>query len=109
MVIVLATGNSIDVEEADVEPDGGIKGPALVDAQPGQLVVESLGVCIGGEVAIFAAAVGDCLADAVDKLLYGIFPAAGLDITIKVFAAAGSKRPGLRYYPARRLPGRRRR
>ena len=86
MVIVLAAGDAVDVKKAYVEPDGGIKGTALVDAEPGELAVEGFGVLFGGEVAVFSAAVGDCPADSVDELLYGILPSAGLDVTVEVFA-----------------------
>ena len=63
---MLAAFDAINIEKADVEPDGGIECAALVDAKPGKFVIEDFGVGIGGEVAVAFAPVGDCSADAVD-------------------------------------------
>ena len=38
--------------QADVEPDGRVEGPVLVQAEPGQLAIEPLAVLAAGEVAV---------------------------------------------------------
>jgi hypothetical protein len=60
--------DAVLVVEADVEPDGRVEGAVLVDAEPGQVVVEDLGVLLGLEVAVLDAPIGDGAGDAVDEL-----------------------------------------
>ena len=68
--VMFAAGNAIDVEKTHIEPYRRIECTVLVHAQPGQLVIEGLGIFVSGEVAVFPAAVSYCFADTVDKLLY---------------------------------------
>src|SRR5690606_26071589 len=60
--------DAVAVVEADVEPDRRVERAVLVQAEGGQLVVEDLGVGVGGEVAVLAAPVGDGAGDAIDEL-----------------------------------------
>ncbi|MBA7686531.1 hypothetical protein ES703_94981 [subsurface metagenome] len=68
--IVFAAGNAINVQKAHIEPHGRIECPVLIHTQPGQLVVENLGIFVSGEVTVFSASVGNRFADTMDKLLY---------------------------------------
>ena len=86
MVIVLAAPDAIDVVESDVEPDRRIERAVLVDAEPGQFLVEDLGVGLRGEVAVLKTAIGDGLADAVDELLDGMLALAVLDVAVEILA-----------------------
>ena len=64
-------GRAVDpvaVEQPDVEPDRRVERAVLVQAEGRQLVVEPLGVLVGGEVAVFLAPVGDRPGHAVDQL-----------------------------------------
>ena len=54
--------------QPDVEPHGRVERAVLVRAEPRQLVVERVGVRVGGEVALGLAPVGDGPRDAVDEL-----------------------------------------
>jgi hypothetical protein len=53
---------------ADVEPHRGVEGEDLVQQRIGQLVLEDLGVGIGGEVAVLLARLDVGEDDAVDEL-----------------------------------------
>ena len=68
VVVALGALDAVLVVEADVEPDGGVEGAVLVEAEPGELAVVGLGVFVGGEIAVVAAPVGDGAGDAVDDL-----------------------------------------
>ena len=59
--------------QADVEPDGRIERPVLVQAEPGQLAIEPLAVLGRGEIAVLDAPVGNRAADAVDQLPHARF------------------------------------
>ena len=82
--VVLASLDAVDVVEADVEPDGGIKGAVLIDAQPGEFMLEVFGVGMRSEVAILLAAVGDGSRDSMNKLFYGVFSFFVLSIAVKI-------------------------
>ena len=55
--------------EAHVEPDRRVEGRHLVEQDVGELVLEGLGVVVGGEVAALAAPAGDRAGHAADHLL----------------------------------------
>ena len=64
---------------ADVEPDRGVEREVLVHQQPGQLVLEDLGVGRGGEVAVVLAGLAVGLHDPVDELLEAPLADVGAD------------------------------
>ena len=69
----------------------------LVDAEPGEFVVEGFGVGVGGEVAVLAAPVGDGAGDAVDELPDAGFAFGGVDFAVEVLAdddVGGELAPG---------------
>ncbi len=72
-VVALAAvlADAVLVVEANIEPDGRIEGTELVDAEPGQFLVEGLGVLLRLEVAVGDAPIGDGAGDAVDELADG--------------------------------------
>ena len=69
---------------ADVEPDRGVEREVLVDQQPGQLVLEELGVGRRGEVAVVLAALAVGLHDPVDELLEAPLADVGADRAAEV-------------------------
>jgi hypothetical protein len=78
--------DAVLVKQADVEPNGRVEGPVLVDAEPGQFLVEDLSVRLG-EVPVFDAPVCDGTGDAVDELADGLL-ALGLGwIPVEVLGA----------------------
>ena len=82
---------------AHVEPDRGVEGEVLVDQQPGQLVLEELGVGVGGEVAVVDAGLGVGLHHAVDELLEAPLPRLAAHRTAEVLGrddGRGVDRPG---------------
>ncbi len=97
MIVVFAAGDAVDIVEAHVEPDGGVERAVLVDTEPRQFAVKGLGVGLGGEVAVLAAAVGNGAADAMDELLEGVLPLSRFDVAVEVFAGddlGGQLAPG---------------
>ena len=62
---------------ADVEPDRAVEREVLVDQQPGQLVLEQLGVGRRREVAVVLAALAVALHDPIDELLEPRLPGVG--------------------------------
>ena len=74
------------MEEADVEPDGRVERPVLMQAEPGEFLVESLAVFLAGEVAVLNAPVGDCASDSVNDLLDAGFSFGSAGFAIEVFA-----------------------
>ena len=52
--VALRALDAVLVVQADVEPDGRIERPVLVQAEPGQVAIEPLAVLGRGEVAVFA-------------------------------------------------------
>ena len=66
-VPVLRVGVGLEAIAADVEPDGRVEGDLLLDEEVGEVVVEGVGVLIGGEVAALLAPAGDGLGDAADE------------------------------------------
>ena len=78
---------------ADVEPDRGVEREVLVDQQPGQLVLEQLGVGRGREVAVVLAALAVGLHDAVDELLEAPLADVGADGAAEVLG--GDDRGGV--------------
>ncbi len=64
---VLRVGVGLEFVAADVEPDGRVEGDLLLDEEVGEVVVEGLGVLIGGEVAALLAPLGDGVGDAADE------------------------------------------
>ncbi len=78
---------------ADVEPDRGVEGEVLVHEQPGQLVLEELGVGRRGEVAVVLAALAVGLHDAVDELLEAPLAGVGADGAAEVLG--GDDRGGV--------------
>ncbi len=93
--------HSVLVEEADIEPHGRIEGAVLVEAEPGEVAVETLAVFIRGEVAVFDAPIRDGARDAVDQLLDAVFALRRIDFAVVVFAAndvRGQLRPEHRHF-----------
>ena len=84
--IMFRAGDAIDIKEADVEPHRRIERAVLIHAQPRQVVVKIFRVGFGGEIAILAAAVGDCAAYAVHKLLDGILAMPGCRVAVEILA-----------------------
>ena len=81
----------------DVEPDRGVEGEVLVDQQPGQLVLEDLGVGVGGEVAVVLAGLDVGGDHAVDELLEAALAGVGADRAAEVLGGddrRGVDRPG---------------
>src|SRR5690606_25671131 len=78
---------------ADVEPDRGVEREVLVHEEPGDLVLEDLGVGVGGEVAVLLAGVGVGLDHAVDELLEAPLTRVGADRTPEVLG--GDDRGGV--------------
>ncbi len=70
MEIVFAAGNAIDIQKTHIEPYGRIKCSVLIDAEPGQLVVENLGILVSSEVAVFSAPIGNRFSNPMYKLFY---------------------------------------
>ena len=62
--------------EADIEPHGAVEGAVLVEAEPGQVVVERFRAGVVGEIAVAFAEIGDGAGDAVDELADGGFASA---------------------------------
>src|SRR5262245_11158916 len=79
--IALRADDAVDVEQADVEPHGRIERAMLMQAEPGQVTIESLGVVFAGKVAVGFSPVGDRARDAMNKL-----PHAALALRRAVFA-----------------------
>src|SRR5206468_11801515 len=77
--------------QSNVEPDRRIKGAMLVQAEPGQFVVESLRSFFIGEVAIRDSPVGDRARDPMNKLPHRHFSSAFVwigplgDVAVELF------------------------
>ena len=71
-----ALADAVLVIEPDVEPHRRVERAVLVHAEPGQLVVESLGRFRVCEIAVLDAPVGDRAGDAVDELAHRSFASA---------------------------------
>src|SRR5690606_38053087 len=65
--------DAVLVVQAHIEPDGTVEGAVLMQAEPGQLVVEALAVLARGEIILLDAPVRDGARDAMDELLEGGF------------------------------------
>ena len=76
----------VDIVQTDVEPDGRIEGPILVYAKPCQIQIKVLRILLGKEIPILPSAIGDGPANPMDELFDGVFPIAGVDIAVKIFA-----------------------
>ena len=63
-----------------------------MQAEPGELAIESFAVCGAGEVAVFEAPIGDRAGDAVDELLDAVFALGRADFAVEVFAADDVRR-----------------
>jgi len=101
VVIVGAAVDMVNIIEPYVEPDRGIEGAVLIDAQPGEFAIENLRILFGEEIAVSQAAIGNGAADPMNELLDGVFPPAGVDIAVKVLAdndLGGQLAPGQRYF-----------
>ena len=70
IALALAVADAVLLVQADVEPDRRVEGAVLVQAEPGQVVVEVLGVLGRREVAVGDAPVGDGARDPVDQLAH---------------------------------------
>ena len=79
-----ARANLLRRRRADVEPDRGVEREVLVDQQPGQLVLEELGVGRLGEVAVCLAGLAVGLHDPVDELLEAPLAGFGADRAAEV-------------------------
>ena len=76
--------DAVLVEQPDVEPDRRVERGVLVQAEPGQVAVEVLGVGRRGEIAVLQAPVGDRAADAVDKLPHALLPFRGAVLAVEI-------------------------
>ena len=74
------------MEQADVEPDRGVEGPMLMDAQPGEIAVEVFPILGTGEIAIRHAPIGDRAGHAVDQLANGMLPFWSVDFAVEILA-----------------------
>ena len=92
--------------EADVEPDRRVERAVLVDAEPGQVVVENFRVLLRLEVAVLDAPVGDGARDAMDELAHGGLAAVLVrvgavgDVAVEIFRDRDLRRqhaPALRH------------
>ena len=79
-----AIAHPILMIQPDVEPDGRIKSPILIHAQPGQLIKKDLAVCLA-EVTILDTPIGNGAANAVNELSNGGFPLSCALLAIKIF------------------------
>ncbi len=80
-----ALANPVLMEETAVEPDRRVERSILVDAQPGELVVERLGVLGGGEVSLLFTPIGNRAADPVDQLTDTGLALVGADLAVEIF------------------------
>ena len=83
--------------QADVEPDGRIERAVLMQAEPGQLAIESLAVLGRGEVAVVDAPIGDRAADAMDQLPDAVFALRRAVLAVEILAdhdVGGQLAPG---------------
>ena len=77
--------------EADVEPNRAVECAVLIEAEPGQIVVENLRRFGVGEIAVGHAAIGDRAGDAMDQLPDGSLAPAVMrvgsvrDVAVKIF------------------------
>ena len=68
--------DAVQGAEPDVEPHRRVERAVLAGAEPGELVIERLGVGVRREVALVSAPVGDGPRDAVDELLEAVLAVA---------------------------------
>ena len=99
-----AGGDLLRRRGADVEPDRGVEGEVLVDQQPGELVLEDLGVGGGREVAVVDAGLRVGLHDPVDELLEAPLAHVGADGAAEVLG--GDDRRGVDATRSRGTPHR---
>ena len=98
--------DTILVEQAHVEPDRGVEGPVLVDAEPGQVAVEILAILTGLEVTVGNAPIGDRAGHAMDQLPDRVLPLRSVDLAVEVLAhddVCGQLTPGSRNLTGRLL------
>ncbi len=97
---VAAAGLVADVvfgEKAHVEPDRGIEGAVLIQAQPDQFLVEHFAICLL-EVTILHAPVGDGAANPVDQLPHRSLALRSALLTVEILGdhyLGGEQRPTL--------------
>ena len=97
---VAAAGGVADVVlviQPDVEPDRRVERAVLVQAQPGQLVVEHLAVGLG-EIAVLDPPIRDRAANAVDELAHRGLPLRRALLAVEILRhdhLGGQQRPGL--------------
>ncbi len=95
VVVIIARArilpDTVLMVEADVEPNRAVERSVLIEAEPGQFVVENLGGFCVGEIAVGQAAIGDRAGDAMDQLPDGSLAPAVMrigsvrDVAVKVF------------------------
>src|SRR5262249_16763503 len=84
--ITLGADDAVDVEQADVEPNGRIERPVLMQAKPGQLAIELFGVLVAGKIAVGLTPVGDRARDAMNKLPHAPLALRRAVLAIKILA-----------------------
>ncbi len=87
------------VIEPDVEPNRGVKRPVLIQAEPGQFVIEHFTAGFG-EVSVLNTPIRNRAADAVDELAHGSLPLRHALLAVKVLRddhLGGELRPIFRH------------
>ncbi len=78
--------DSILMIKPNVEPDGRIESPVLMQAQPSQLAIELLSVFFRGEITVFNTPIGDRTSHSMNQLANAGLAFLRADFAIKVLA-----------------------
>ena len=106
MPIALRALHAVLMKKADVEPDRAVERPVLMQAEPGQLAVESFAIFGGGEIAVVQAPIGDRAAHAVNDLADAVLALGRVVLAVEIFAdddVRGELAPGLGDFDVRLL------